>query len=183
MSDIGGPWSAGWDRWPGTTKLFVQIVRHLSNAAEDIGLASAVRAERSGNAVEFRVDNDVTVHELSPQRRELAPIPDPEGARRCILPLDGGDVRHVSIARVTDGRTDRLTLEFAPGPPPEIAAPPDRPPAFAWTSEAPAPLSRLVTEALPSGATGPESRTPVGAAFLLAALLLIPLDVAVRRIP
>jgi uncharacterized protein YegL len=183
MSDIGGPWSAGWDRWPGTTKLFVQIVRHLSNAAEDIGLASAVRAERSGNAVEFRVDNDVTVHELSPQRRELAPIPDPEGARRFILPLDGGDVRHVSIARVTDGRTDRLTLEFAPGPPPEIAAPPDRPPAFAWTSEAPAPLSRLATEALPSGASGPESRTPVGAAFLLAALLLIPLDVAVRRIP
>jgi hypothetical protein len=182
MSDLGGPWSAGWDRWPGTTKLFAQIVRHLSNAAEDVGVASAVRAERRGNVVEFRVDNDITVHELSPNRRELQPVPDPEGIRRFVLPLEGSDIRHVSITRTSADRVEQFTLEFAPGPPPEIAAPPDRPSAFAWTPEAPAPLERLAAEAVDAAAPS-ESRTPVGAAFLLAALLLIPLDVAVRRIP
>ena len=182
MSDLGGPWSAGWDRWPGTTKLFVQIVRHLSNAAEDVGVASAVRAERRGNVVEFRVDNDITVHEISPTRRELQPVPDREGLRKFVLSLDGGDVRRVSIVRASPDREESFPLEFAPGPPPEIAAPPDASPAFAWTPEAPAPLDRLTAESMPAGAA-PESRLPVAAAFLLAALLLIPLDVAVRRIP
>ncbi|HEU4334157.1 MAG TPA: VWA domain-containing protein, partial [Candidatus Eisenbacteria bacterium] len=179
MSDLGGPWSAGWDKWPGTTKLFVQIVRHLSNAAEDVGLASAVRAERKGNVVEFRVDDDVKIHERSPNRRELQPAPDGEGGRRFVLPLDGTDVRHVSISRGSES----LPLEFAPGPPAEIAAPPDAPVPFAWTTEPPAPLERLTAEALSPGTAEPEARTPVGLAFLLAALLLIPVDVAVRRIP
>ena len=182
MSDLGGPWSAGWDKWPGTTKLFVQIVRHLSNAAEDTGLASAVRAERSGNVVEFRVADDVTVHERSPQRRDLASTPDPEGGRKFVLPLEGAEVREVSISRASEGRSESFTLEFSLGPPPEIAAPPDAPAAFAWTSEAPLTLDRLTSEAVPTGTAPSESRTPVGAAFILAALLLIPLDVAVRRI-
>ncbi len=103
--------------------------------------------------------------------------------RRFVLPLDGGDERQVSIVRAAEGRSESFTLQFAPGPAPEIAAPPDRPPAFTWTSEAPAPLEQLTSESLTSGSAASESRAPVGAAFLLAALLLIPLDVAVRRIP
>jgi hypothetical protein len=43
-------------------------------------------------------------------------------------------------------------------------------------------LERLASEAIPAGPTGPESRVPVAAAFLLAALLLIPVDVALRRL-
>jgi hypothetical protein len=182
MSDIGGPWSAGWDRWPGTTKLFVQVVRHLSNTAEDVGLASAVRAERTGGGIEFRVDLGVTVHELSPRRRELQPVPDAEGVRRFFLPLEGTDVREVMIAREAEGRTESFTLEFAPGPPAEIAPPPDVPRPFAWTTASPLPLDRLTAEAMPSGATEPGPRTPLAALFVLAAALLIPLDVAVRRI-
>jgi Ca-activated chloride channel family protein len=182
MSDIGGPWSAGWEKWDGTTKLFAQIVRHLSNAAEDVGLASAVRAERNARDIEFRVDSDVAVHELAPKRRELRPVPDPEGIRKFVLPLDGTDVRHVSISRAAEGRTESFTLEIAPGPPAEIAAPPDGPTPFSWTTESPAPLERLASEAIPAGPTGPESRVPVAAAFLLAALLLIPVDVALRRL-
>jgi len=181
-SDFGGPWSVGWDRWPGTTKLMVQVVRHLSNAAEDVGLGSAVRVERRGDQVEFHVDDGVQVHELSPEKRELEVTPDAGEARRCVLSLEGGEIHQVSIARTADGRTESLPIEFAPGPPSEIAAPPDRAPAFAWASAAPIAMERMASEAAPSGAGPPETRVPLAAACLLAALILLPLDVAVRRI-
>ncbi|HEY3227184.1 MAG TPA: VWA domain-containing protein [Planctomycetota bacterium] len=181
-SDFGGPWSAGWDRWPGTTKLFVQVVRHLSNAAEDVGLGAAVRVERRGDQVEFQIDEGVQVHELAPRKRELEVAADSGGARRCVLALEGGEVRQVSISRAVDGRTESLPVEFAPGPPDEIAAPPDRAPAFAWSPAPPFPLERMTAEAAPSGAGASESRVPLAAACLLAALVLLPLDVAVRRI-
>ena len=108
-------------------------------------------------------------------------MPDPEGTRRFVLPLDGGELRQVSIGRTTEGKSESFTLEIAAGPPPEIAAPPDAPAPFAWTSEPPAPLDRLTLESVPGAAPESESRVPLAAAFILLALLLVPVDVIIRR--
>ena len=181
-SDLGGAWSAGWERWDGTTKLFAQVVRHLSNAAEDVGLASAVRIERRGDRVTLRIDEGVSVHDLAAGKRELPAHPEPDGGRRVDIRLEGGEPITVSIARMREGGAESLPLEFAPAAPAEIAAPPDRPPAFAGTPEAPRPLDRLAAEGPPPGPGAPSGRTALAAACLLAAALLLPLDVAVRRI-
>jgi uncharacterized protein YegL len=181
-SDLGGPWTAGWERWDGTTKLFAQVVRHLSNAAEDVGLASAVRVERRGDRVTLRIDEGVSVHDMSAGKRELSAVPEPDGGRRIDLQLEGGEPLTISIARTREGGAESLPLEFAPGAPAEIAAPPDRPPAFRGISDPPRPLDRLAAEGPPPSPGAPAGRTSLATACLLAAALLLPLDAAVRRI-
>ncbi len=179
-SDVGGPWSAGWERWAGTTKLFAQLVRHLSNAVEDVELASRVRVERHPDRVEFVSGPGIEIHEVAPGRARVPAAVDADGAWRSVLPLRPGATHQVSILRSRDGQSESLPAEFAVLSPPELLPPPDRPAAFPRVEAEPPPVSDLA-RLLPPATMARRERSELAGTFLLAALLLLPVDVAIRR--
>ncbi len=184
-ADVGGPWSAEWSGWQSTPRLFAQLVRHLSSAAEDGDLASRVTLSRDGDAVTVRVESgsapeNLALHVLSPNREEIALVAGPDGSRVARMSLDTPGVLHtLSLVRGGD-REERVPLlamlpyqtELAPG-----AA--ERP--FDRVTSVPRSLSEL-ERAMPSLPAKREARTDLALWCLLAAALLLPVDVALRRI-
>jgi Mg-chelatase subunit ChlD len=181
-SDLSSAWSADWLGWKDSPKLFAQLLRFLSGSGPDAELAGRVRFTRDGAAALLHLDaagsgGALTVTDAA--SGEALPVEtDAEGDGRVRVPLDQpGELRRLKLQRA-DGKKVALGAiraydeEFAPREAsrdlfaaglPAIAA--DQ-------------LDRVLGETRASG----EERKDLIPWLVLAAVLLLPLDVALRRI-
>lgn len=159
-SDLEGRWSAEWLKWPAASRLVAHLVRHLSSAQ------SADLAERI-SYVDGRIritDDRVRVTVVEPRRVEVPLERSNDGSLGAAIPLEDESVRIV-ISRETAGRPETLALvlprpydaEFLPAEP-------------------------LTPDARRAPAVEETRAKPLALWLILAALLLLPLDVALRRI-
>jgi hypothetical protein len=185
MSDLSGKWSADWLNWKDSPKLFAQLLRYVSGPGADAELAGRVRITRDGDRTLLRIDpagpggalsiTDVTEKE-SPRPVEIREDPQAEG----VATLRGdrpGRMRRLLLQRA-DGK--KLVLgslraydeEFAPAEPPrDLFA--NGLKAVTWGG-----LDASLGEWHVSG----ERRRDLTPWLIVAALLLLPLDVALRRV-
>lgn len=172
-SDLEGKWSADWLRWPEASKLFAHLVRHLSSAAETPDLAERVTLRSDPAGVRIRIapgpaGERLRLGRMRPSREEVTLEPDPDGGHRAFVPAEE-DPTELALTREREGRVESLTLlvprpceaEYLPVPPMPCDAP----------------------ETLrPGPSPERERRKPLAPWLLLAAALLLPLDVGLRRI-
>ena len=182
LSDVGGPWSPEWSAWPATSKLFAQLARHLSSAAEDLDLAGRVHLERGLLRIERTAASESFSATLAqPERRPLTLEPAADGSLVARLPLDrvGAPVEVVVSRPRADGGPETLPLATAKPYEEELASLTDHPSRLDLADARP--LDELGT-LWPAVTMAPDARLPLTAFCLLAALLLLPVDVFLRRI-
>jgi Mg-chelatase subunit ChlD/uncharacterized membrane protein len=182
LPDVGGPWSPEWNEWPSTSKLFAQLVRHLSSAAEDLDLAGRIRLERGLLHIERASAADAFSATLAqPARRPLLLEPAADGSLVARLPLDrvGAPVEVVVSRPRADGGTETLPLATAKPYEEELASLADAPSRLELADARPLDEIGLLW---PAATIAPDVRKPLAIWCLLAALLLLPLDVFLRRI-
>jgi hypothetical protein len=184
MSDLSGPWSADWVAWKDSPKLFAQLIRYVTGPGPDAELAGRVRVSREGPRTLLRIDpagpggaltiTDVTEKE-SP--RPVAIARDAQGEGRVTLEGDRpGRMRRLLLTRA-DGK--KLVLgslrpyeeEFAPADPARDLFARGLP-STTWSG-----LDAKLGELRATG----ERRRDLTPWLIIAALLLLPLDVALRR--
>ncbi|MHC4605425.1 MAG: vWA domain-containing protein, partial [Planctomycetota bacterium] len=175
-SDLRGRWSAKWLEWKDAPKIFSQLVRYLSGPAEVQAIADRLRIERRGRDVTVRfsgADDSETIRGL-PLRRS-------GDTWMGTLRLDrAGEVMPLRFVWNRGDRVERLSTAVAMGCEPEFD------PRFGDVIRASVPRERVVAlDALPS-LTLPGRAAPVRRDWtpwlLLAALLLLPVDVVLRRV-
>ena len=179
-ADLGGPWSEGWSENASTTKLFAQVIRHLSSAAEDLDLARRVRIDRDLLRIERAAPTDAFDVQVLGVRRRLELMPADGGALVARLPLGRpGEAVDVAISRPrADGTSETVTISAASPYERELASIGDAPCRFDEVESRPlAEISRQLP--LPAGA---EEQTGIAIWCVLAALILLPIDIALRRI-
>lgn len=182
-SDLSGAWSADWLRWKDAPKLFAQLVRYVSGSGPDAELAGRVRVARDGPRIQLRIDpagtgGPLTVTDVSGKEARPLPVePDAEGDGIVSLALDHpGDLR--LLLQRADGKKLQLGLsrpyeeEFAPADPSrDLFA--HGLPSRTW--------EELATELAGSRQQG-ERKQELAPWLIIAALFLLPLDVALRRV-
>jgi len=184
-SDLGGPWSQEWAAYAGTPRLFAQLVRHLSSAAEDGDLGSRVGVTRENDRIVVRVDSvpnrdTLELHRLSPRRERIEFGPVADGCRTAAVAVDGpGVLHHLSLVRRGEPE-ERFALAAMMAYPAELASP-SMQPAFAQVPAAPRPLADL-DRIVPPPPVSADVPTELALWCLLAALVLLPIDVALRRL-
>ncbi|HLY09481.1 MAG TPA: VWA domain-containing protein [Planctomycetota bacterium] len=181
-SDLSSPWSADWLGWKDSPKLFAQLVRFLSGSGPDAELAGRVRFSRDGAGALLCLDaagpgGALTVTDAA--SGAVLPIEqDPDGDGRVRIALDQpGELRRLKLQRA-DGKKVALGAiraydeEFAPREPSRDL--------FAAGLQATSvdQLDRILGETHVSG----EERRDLIPWLVIGALLLLPLDVALRRI-
>ncbi len=180
-ADLGGPWSAGWSENASTTKLFAQLIRHLSSAAEDLDLARRIRIDGGLLRIERSDPTDAfDVQVLGTPRRKLELMPADSGALVARLPLGRpGEAVDIAISRPRpDGTSETVTLSVAAPYERELASIGDAPSRFDEVESRPlAEMPRQLP--LPPSA---EERASIAVWCILAALILLPIDIALRRI-
>jgi Mg-chelatase subunit ChlD/uncharacterized membrane protein len=184
MSDLSGTWSADWLSWKDSPKLFAQLLRYVSGAGADAELAGRVRISREGERTLLRIDPEgpggaLSITDLSekdaPRPVEIGRDAQAEGV--ATLPSERpGKMRRLLLQRA-DGK--KLVLgslraydeEFAPADPSrDLFANGLR--AVSWNT-----LDATLGDLRVSG----ERRRDLTPWLIIAALLLLPLDVALRR--
>jgi len=175
-SDLSGKWSSEWLRWdPQAPKLFAHLIRHLSSAAVDLDLASRVEIQTDRRTGRIQIEpgepnETISITRLQPTRRPLPLRFTNDGGRVAELALTD-EPTIVRLTKEAQGRTENLTLtllrpyedEFLPTNP----LPGDR------TED----IRGLLTQTI----RGDREETSLVLWFLLAALCILPLDVALRR--
>jgi uncharacterized membrane protein/Mg-chelatase subunit ChlD len=194
-SDTGGAWSADWRKWPEADRFFQQAVRWtfpeptrstFPVAAEVVGdqvtlRAQSVRADGSfGDLLDTRVTitgPDGTARELplpqtAPGTYSLATTAPAAGAYRArFVQFEGGrPAREETVGFTVLGGAEQRTVGIN-------RALLDRLAARTGGHEIVNPADAFTRAAQPHG----EQSTPIWWWFALAGLLLLPLDVAVRR--
>jgi len=181
-SDLAGPWSADWLAWKDSPKLFTQLVRFLSGSGPDSELAGRVRFIRDGEDALLQIDSAGPGGALSvtdAASGALLPVElDSEGQGRVRVSLEHpGDLRRLKLQRA-DGKKVALGAiraydeEFAPREPSHDLFAAGLPTVSADQ------LDRVLGETHVSG----EERRDLIPWLVIAALLLLPVDVALRRI-
>ncbi len=204
-SDLGARWAAGWARWSGFEKLWVQLARAAMRRHPPSHFE--IHAARTADRVRLTVDaiapddqflrglqGEVSVVEIAAdgQPRPARRLPMPETApgryEASLRPeVESGALSFAATftaggAPVADA-TGRLSLPLAP----ELMPVPqgDQQSVMALTAAAAASGGRVLKEATqaldPRGAARP-TRRPLRRLLLLAAVLLYVADVALRRI-
>lgn len=179
-SDLAGRWSADWLTWPASGKLFAQLVRYLSSAAPDLELAGRVRIVPDGGHAVLRVEPGAPGETLSafelPSRRPIPLRREADGGRTLRLDLPStGEVRSVLLQR-GDGK-GLLVGALRPSDPETLPAEPERDLFRLLTPVSWEELERRLPDARMTG----DRTWDLTAAALLAAALLLPLDVGLRR--
>jgi hypothetical protein len=171
-ADFAGDWSAAWRDWPETGKLVAQVIRWLSGAGPEVELAGRIRLAGNPGAPEFRIDGPGLTVLQAGSGRDLAAEAAGPGQSRVRFPAGKPGELQRWVLRRADGRTLPIgTLrgyddEFLPG-----------------TGPRPAPLSTEELHArLDSPARIRAARADLAPWFLAAAALLLPFDVALRRL-
>ncbi len=175
-SDLAGRWSADWLRWPATPKLFAHLVRHLSSASESLDLAGRVEVDVAHDRATLEIAagdpaEQLTLVRIHPQPEAIPLSVSSDGGRRARIPLED-EPSFLLLRKEAAGRTENLSLildrsyeeEYFP-----------RDPA---TGDSPAGIRPWLWSPAPA-ATRPFS---IAVWLILAALLLLPLDVALQRL-
>ncbi|MBI2898957.1 MAG: VWA domain-containing protein [Planctomycetes bacterium] len=179
--DLEGRWSADWLRWAEAPKLFAHLVRHLSSASENLDFAERVEVRADRATVRVRIapgpaGERLRLTRLQPRLEEVPLVSDAEGGRRAEFAAEG-DPTQVLLTREEGlpagagakegGRSENLTLLVPKPYEPEFL-----------------PVPPLADRAIEGGRAAPDEsrRTPLALWLILAAALLLPLDVALRRI-
>jgi Mg-chelatase subunit ChlD/uncharacterized membrane protein len=181
-SDLSGPWSADWLSWKDSPKLFAQLIRFLSGSGPDAELAGRVRFSRDGAAAVLHLDaagagGAYAVADAG--TGAVLPIEqDPDGEGRVRIPLDQpGELRRLKLQRA-DGKKVALGAiraydeEFAPREPSHDLF------ANGLPSLSLDQVERTLADSRASG----EERKDLVPWLIIAALFLLPLDVALRRV-
>jgi hypothetical protein len=181
-SDLSSPWSADWLAWKDSPKLFAQLVRFLSGPGPDAELAGRVRFGRDGAAAVLILDaagsgGALTVADAA-TGAPLAVERNSDGEGRVRIPLDQpGELRRLKLQRA-DGKQVALGAiraydeEFAPREPSRDLF------ANGLPSVTMDRLDGVLAEERASG----EERKDLVPWMIIAALLLLPVDVALRRV-
>lgn len=179
-SDLSGSWSADWMAWKDAGKLFAQLVRHVYSASPDTELAGRVSVRTEGAHAIVRIEAGPEGERLSVREAEtLQELPlarESGGGWLLRLPLERPEMRRLLLDRgdrkqVAFGALRAYDPEVAPADPEHdlfasVAAP------QTWES-----LGRQL-----AGPRPPTDQSRDLALWaILAALLLLPLDVALRR--
>ncbi len=180
-SDLSGPWGAEWLTWKDSPKLFAQLVRSVSGSGPDAELAGRVRVSRRGSEALLRIDPagaGGAIAVLDAAGRPLRVERDAQDAAIVALSLERpGELARLLLQRA-DGKKLALGAiraydeEFAPAEPSRDAFANGLPP-MTW--------DRLDAELAGTRASG-ERPFDLVPWLIVAALLLLPLDVALRRI-
>jgi Ca-activated chloride channel family protein len=181
-ADLSSPWSTDWRSWKDSPKLFAQLVRFLSGSGPDSELANRVRFIRDGAGALLLIDaagagGALTITDASSQ--SVLPIEmDAEGQGRVRVALDQpGELRRLKLQRA-DGKKVALGAirayeeEFAPREPARDL--------FAGGMNTVA--MKDLGSALGTTTVAGEERRDLTPWLVIGALLLLPLDVALRRI-
>ncbi len=176
MSDLGGPRSRDWINWRDAPKLFSQLVRHLSGPAEVQAVASRLHITRRGHEVSVFLAGareDETFSGLALERRV-------DGWAGRLTLERASEVVPLRLVWSRGDRVQRLTTEVMMEYVPEFD------PRFPDTVRPGLPESRILplgqlAEFSPPAKIEPERRDIAGWFFLFA-LLLLPIDVALRRV-
>lgn len=180
-SDLSGHWSKDWLAWKESPKLFAQLLRYVSGSGPDAELAGRVRITREGSRGVLRLDSSGSGSGIKVSDAEGRPLPvsrDAQADGIVVLPPDKpGELRRVLLQR-DDGKTLQLGTvsayepEFAPAEPSrDLFA--NGLESLAWER-----LEARMADARVSG----EYRHDLVPWLIVAALLLLPVDVALRRI-
>jgi Ca-activated chloride channel family protein len=182
-SDLSGNWSADWLRWKDSPKLFAQLVRYVSGSGPDSDLAGRVRISRDGSRSLLRLDpagsgGALTVTDVT--RKEASPLPVEQNAQGesvvAVSMESPGEVR--LLLQRADGKKLQVGLirafeeEFAPADPSRDLFS-NGLPAVSWDN-----LDARLRESHVAGER-PQDLAPW---LIIAALLLLPVDVALRRV-
>lgn len=176
-SDLSGAWSADWMAWKDSPKLVAQLVRYVSGSGPDAELAARVRITRDG----LRIDPSGSGGAISVTDQETSrPLPvehDVDGEARVAVPMDHPGEKRLLLQRA-DGKKLQLGVvrayeaEFAPAEPSRDL--------FA-NGLAPATWEQLDGRLAESRVAG-EQRLDLAPWLVIAALFLLPVDVALRRL-
>lgn len=186
-SDYGTSWSASWIRWPGAPKVLAQTVRTLAGAAPKIELASRFRLESFANRAELHIQSNEASHErftvrAGEEKREvsLQRVDSRELVAEVPLPPPG-QLLPLSITRTHGDTTDALACAVPQAYPLEYGTAGVNREFF---DHLPASSRRTLDELEPWSRQPPPRRHVRDSLVpwcLLAALLLLPLDVGLRR--
>lgn len=182
-SDLSGAWSAGWMPWKDSPKMVAQLVRYLSGSGPDSELASRVRITRDGSRHVLRIDSSgaggaITVADLSDGRlRPLVVEHDAQGEERITIPMEQPGEKRLLLQRA-DGKKLQLGVirayeeEFAPADASRDLF------ANGLASTTWEQLDARLAETRVAG----EQRLDLAPWLVIAALFLLPVDVALRRL-
>jgi Mg-chelatase subunit ChlD len=180
-ADLSGTWSSEWLKWKDSPKLFAQLLRYLSSSGPDSELAGRVRVTRDGARALLRIDSAgpggaIKVTDAAGQSLPVERDANAEGI--VSLGLDHpGEMRRLLLQR-EDGKKFALGVlrayeeEFAPADPSHNLFASGLP-AVSWEQ-----LDAALAETRMTG----EQRRDLAPWLIIAALLLLPLDVALRRV-
>lgn len=169
-SDLEGRWSADWLKWEWASKLVAHLVRHLSSAAQSLDLAERMSVSIDPEAATIRVaaasgDERLALVVVEPRRIEIPLEPSTDGSLLGRVPLVDEAIR-VQLSREASGKAETIALRIPR--PYEAEFLPTEPLAAGPADDVRAPE---------------ETRSvPLALWLILAAVFLLPLDVALRRI-
>jgi Mg-chelatase subunit ChlD len=182
-SDLSGNWSADWLRWKDSPKLFAQLVRYVAGSGPDSELAGRVRISRDGARSLLHLDpagsgGALTVTDVTRKEARLLPVEqNAQGEGVVTISTDSpGEVR--LLLQRADGKKLQLGLiraceeEFAPHDASRDLFS-NGLPALTWDE-----LDARLRETRVAG----ERRLDLAPWLIIAALLLLPVDVALRRV-
>jgi Ca-activated chloride channel family protein len=180
-ADLSGTWSSEWLKWKDSPKLFAQLLRYLSSSGPDSDLAGRVRVTRDGARALLRIDSagpggairvtDMEGHSLPVERDAHAEgivslgLDHPGEMRRLLLQREDGKKFAMGVIRAYDE-------EFAPADPSHNLFASGLP-TVSWEQ-----LDAVLAETRVTG----EHRRDLAPWLISFALLILPLDVALRRV-
>jgi Mg-chelatase subunit ChlD len=185
MSDLSGKWSADWLPWKDSPKLFAQLLRYVSGSGPDAELAGRVRVSRDGARTLLRIDPAGPGGALT-----VSDVTDKEAARPIRIDRDAQAEGLITLSGDRPGRMRRLLLQRSDGKKlvlgslrayEEEFAPADPSRDLFANGLATATWEQLDAKLGELRASG-ESRQDLTPWLIIAALLLLPLDVALRRV-
>jgi Mg-chelatase subunit ChlD len=180
-SDLSSPWSSDWLAWKTSPKLFTQLIRFVSGAGPDAELGNRVRLSPDGARALLHLDAAGPGGALQVTDAEGTPLPverDGDGEGLVRVPLDRpGELRRLLLRR-GDGRSMPLGAIRAYD---EEFAPRDASRDLFANGLTPQSWEQLDRELVGSRVAGD---TPLDLVpwLVVAALLLLPVDVALRRL-
>ncbi len=162
--------------WKESGKLFAQLVRHISSAAPDTGIASRVRIRHSRGRAEIEIVPGEPLDAIDARTRLPLPLRrGPDGGERLDLAVGRPGAMRPVLLQKKDGTS--LVVGAVSPPDPELL-PSDE---GLFDGAAP-PLSwRELENKLSGGRMSAEQRMDLSPWLILAVLLLLPIDVGLRR--
>jgi Ca-activated chloride channel family protein len=180
-SDLSSPWSSDWLSWKDSPKLFAQLIRFISGAGPDSELGSRVRLTPDGARALLHLDaagpgGEIKVTDAAGTSLPLRRTSDGEGIVEIDLARPG-ELRRLLLQRA-DGKTMAVGAiraydeEFAP-----------RDTARDLFANGVEPMSwDQIDHELGGGRSAGDTPLDLAPWLIVAALLLLPVDVALRRL-